>query len=160
MQSYQHNSNNNDNNETSPTFIALKQQQPQQQSQQQQQQVYQIVANTGASAPPVFGRKLSYPLDIDDQLVKWVRSEQANNNIISPELLRREALKLIQPFCNEFKASTGRVFVPLLLQDLVSSISACRGLKHGSTVLPLCRVTLLSSWRGVLMSAGVNQPSS
>ncbi|XP_057289871.1 uncharacterized protein LOC130612559 [Hydractinia symbiolongicarpus] len=53
------------------------------------------------------GRKLSYPPEIDEQLVHWVKTEQNAGVVMSPDMLRREALRLIQPYCFEFKASTG-----------------------------------------------------
>lgn len=62
---------------------------------------------TTTSAAPLCGRKLSYPAAIDAQLVQYVMQEQKGGVILSPDMLRREALQLIQPYCHEFKASTG-----------------------------------------------------
>lgn len=39
--------------------------------------------------------------------MQWVKEEQFNGAHISPDILRKEALRLIQPYCYEFKASTG-----------------------------------------------------
>jgi len=57
--------------------------------------------------PSSSGRKISYPPAVDEQLVQFVLQEQKNGVLVQPEMIRREAKKLIQPFCNDFKASTG-----------------------------------------------------
>ena len=59
------------------------------------------------STATTIGRKISYPPSIDEQLVHYILKEQQNGVTVQAEMIRREAKKLIQPYCLDFKASTG-----------------------------------------------------
>lgn len=69
----------------------------------------QINHNQGDNSGQSYGsgRKLSYPSEVDEQLLHWTKTQQHRGIIVSSENLRKQALAMIQPYCPDFKASTG-----------------------------------------------------
>ena len=54
------------------------------------------------------GRKISYPLDIEGQLVGWILEKREECNVaVSTQMIRLKALSLIKPVLPGFKASDG-----------------------------------------------------
>ena len=54
------------------------------------------------------GRKVSYPKELEDQLVKWILQKREHSHIpVSREMIRLKGLSLIKPSLPNFKASQG-----------------------------------------------------
>lgn len=56
---------------------------------------------------PGQGRKLSYPVELDEQLVQWVLEMRDLQVAISSEMLKQNARLLIRPVQPSFKCSSG-----------------------------------------------------
>ena len=63
------------------------------------------------------GRQLSYPKDVDEELVQWVLEMRDLQLAVSSEMLKQKAKVMITPHVPTFKASNGWLekFMRLLL---------------------------------------------
>ena len=66
------------------------------------------------------GRKVSYPKEIEEELVKWILEKHEQSHVaVSTRMIRLKAMSLVKPTLPNFKASEGWVRKFLVRNDLV-----------------------------------------
>ena len=66
------------------------------------------------------GRKVSYPKEIEEELVKWILEKCEHSHIaVSTRMIRLKAMSLVKPTLPNFKASEGWIRKFLVRNNLV-----------------------------------------